>query len=65
MEKLLRLIKEQNDLLNPNDELSQLIASHKKAFQLNDDELDIDQLDMVVAARKIPDFVPDKHKKDQ
>lgn len=60
MEKLLRLIKEQNEHFNPDDELSRLIESESKNLEMMDDELDLDQLDMVAAAQKIPEFKPVK-----
>lgn len=60
MEKLFRFLKEQNELFNPNDVLSQMIETCKQRTQMFDDELDIDELDMVAAAQKIPDFVPRK-----
>lgn len=60
MEKLLKLLKEQNDLMNPNDELSRLIQSCRQEYEMSDDELDLDELDMVSAAQKIPEFKPVK-----
>ena len=55
IEQLLRMICDQEAMVTPDDQLTGMIRNVVQSCELDESELEEEELDMIMAARKMPE----------